>query len=111
MGVRLEVGHDAEKVDDQYRACRQLWAHVLLRAVSDAVRLAAAKRPVWLQMSHEAIEWIKCELSTPGSFRWICSHLDIDPERVRARVDEMVCQSIKSDGRGLPRFLQDFPSL
>lgn len=86
-----ESSVDRDALIREYRAYKTLWAAVLWQAVSDVVRLATASRPHAQLIAQQTRSWIDDPAADGvGSFRWICSVLDIDPNRVRPRIYAMV---------------------
>lgn len=99
-----ESGVDRDALIREYRAYKTLWAAVLWQAVSDVVRLGTAKRPHAQLIAQQTRTWLNDKQSVGiGSFIWICSVLDIDPERVRPRIFAMV-ENARRVGK-MPRHL------
>lgn len=97
MLLRLEESTlEQKRSDDQENACRQLWAAVVQKALSDAglvkrkkkkrVKLSKGKSAKLSSLRCEALNWFKSEDTGIGSFRWIAGILDLEPQRVRARL-------------------------
>lgn len=61
---------------------QELWFTVLWQAVAD---LEPSEKPV---IKHAARRWIESHLYSPGSFLWICDHLELNAERLRRRIFE-----------------------
>ena len=74
-------------------AQQRLWAAVLDNAVRSLEQrgiftygkyynIRFQKRKAW----DESLTWLKSDLTTPGSFIFICDTLDINPDFLRARL-------------------------
>ena len=88
----------------EYRAYRRLWAAVLWQAVADVVRLGTAKRGHVFGIAKQSKQWLDDRHTKDvGSFHWVCRVLDMDPERVRPRIEEMI-ENAKVVGK-MPRHL------
>lgn len=93
MGRRAynhDVPVERQKAGDMYE-CMQLWAAVMQRAWDDL-------REDHRLMRESARAWFHSELTGVCSFRWICSVLDIDPDRVLCKVDAMPDQELSPEG-------------
>lgn len=77
------------------KAYKALWASVLLIAIRDARRYMrrkakktkASKKRLTDYDGIDAVEWIGSNRKTPGSFIWVCSVLEHDPEWVRFSIE------------------------
>lgn len=70
--------------------CRLLWVAVLTLAIDDATGnrrrdCGDHARNEAFKVNHatRAIAWFTSAAVSPGSFRWVCAVLDLDPDRVR----------------------------
>lgn len=70
-----------------------LWTEVLMQAIYDIVGFkASAHRPV---DQFEAKNWFLFDGFCPGSFRWVCNVLDLDPVTVRHHVFNLSAMQLK----------------
>ncbi len=59
---------------------RTLWVAVLDRAVRDFAGIDAKSSQVRKAvLRHDAEAWFRSESDAPGSFRWVCDQLGLDP--------------------------------
>jgi hypothetical protein len=69
---------------------RRLWLAVLMQACIDlgsANECAVSERP---RLRYFAQLWFVSDNYEPGSFRWICDHLDLDTSWLRRRLFAVV---------------------
>lgn len=76
----MRPSHLERKLEEE--ACRRLWAAVLKQAIEDAQNHKVADI-----VKDEAMGWIRSENQNVGSFEWICSTLDLEPDLLRMMVD------------------------
>lgn len=62
---------------------RNLWVAVLRQALDDATYEKPPHTNVPLHVHHYAIDWFKSDRDGVGSFLWVCTILDFDPDRIR----------------------------
>jgi hypothetical protein len=73
------------------KACLGLWAAVMYVAIEDSrgrgavpTGLTREKRPVVMgEIRDRACAWMSSQEQTVGSFLWICTLLELDPDAVR----------------------------
>lgn len=78
----------APQLDAETVRLRYLWPCVLHRAVLDAkgqLEASAAIEHSREQVVADARLWFRGAGVEPGSFRWVCAALDLDPGYVRGR--------------------------
>lgn len=96
MSLVLEPGHHqaAAVLPEPERCVLGMWAAVMHRALEDATGNVLAinsnhgpegVKVVRRRVQHEAARWFASDARGVGSFLWICSLLDLEPEVVRAR--------------------------
>lgn len=81
----------------EQRGFRALFAQVVFLAVQDALgesRACGESKPL---LKRKALNWINSPYTSAGSFFWYCSHLDLDSDEMRARINSQC---------GLPRNLR-----
>lgn len=64
-------------------ASRKLALGILLQAFRDII---SPRRSTWKKgedWKADALEWFGSNENHPGSFKWVCHHLHISPERLR----------------------------
>jgi hypothetical protein len=65
-----------------------LWKSVIARAIADATGdVLPCNRWERRHIQSRAESWILSTREDPGSFLWVCYHLDIDPKPIRIEVD------------------------
>lgn len=64
-----------KSLDHHTRACLNLWATVMAQGIREAK---------WGRL--EAKRWVASENEHPGSFRWMCSLFDYDPDFIRRAI-------------------------
>src|SRR2546427_8430837 len=65
---------------------RRLWLAVLVQAINDFAHTDERQR----LRRHFTRLWFISGNHDPGSFRWICDHLDLDPSWFRRRLFALV---------------------
>jgi hypothetical protein len=82
-------------VEFEQKRLRSLWASVMLISIQDALHGGRYRNGSVLDARH-ARSWIFDSDSTAvNSFESICTFLDIDPDRVRAKVRAMMDQVVR----------------
>lgn len=79
----------------EYARHRALWASVLKVAVDDIINCTVNKRTSRVLFSDKAIGWVwrtDMDASKHGSFCWVCSMLDMDPDRVRQAIKKQLVE-------------------
>lgn len=90
--MQLEPGHQASVgIPDELARPRDLWAAVMHGAVSDLLgkdttTKGRTRNVINTELSLSARRWFDSDDCGIGTFRWICSVLELDPERVRGRL-------------------------
>ena len=79
-------------MDESYR---NLWAAVLIQAIEDAENYSAGFH------REKALAWFEQKSEEPGSFQWICSALDLDPELIKLRIHLKANQMVSNPTVGL----------
>jgi len=77
-----------------------LWFCVLeetIRCLKGGPTATASSRA---RLRAEAITWLDSEETYPGSFRWICDTLDIEPDYLRQRIAEGITLRRRSPACG-----------
>lgn len=91
--MRIDA-HEDRRVTPYHR----LWKFVLAQALTEAMDYFARNphsKPFDL-MSVEnlealsALRWLHSKQTTPGSFIWVCSHLDINPHYIHTLLDRAI---------------------
>lgn len=89
----LEIGHYQASVGvpDELVGPRDLWAAVMHGAVSDLLGQNSTtkgrnRHVINTDLARGARRWFDSDDRDIGSFLWICSVLELDPERVRGRL-------------------------
>ena len=70
--------------DPEVAGIRQLLASILIRTMLDLkgqTVIANWESPATVI---QARAWVSCDSNEPFSFKWICEHLDLDPDIIRA---------------------------
>ena len=65
---------------------RRLWLAVLMQAINDLAHTDERQR----LRRHFTRLWFTSDNHNPGSFLWICDHLDLDPSWFRRRLFAIV---------------------
>lgn len=80
----IKMNLDSPPAEIDYSPEHELLAQIIRRAVWDAFGAFKEGKSLRQQkrkrQAMEAQEWLLSELQTPFTFRWICCHLNIDPD-------------------------------
>jgi hypothetical protein len=91
--MQLEPGHHQTSVGipDELARPRDLWAAVMHGAVNDLLGQNSTtkgrdRNVINTRLSLSARLWFESDARGIGSFLWICSVLELDPEKVRGQL-------------------------
>lgn len=62
---------------------RNLALGILLQAFRDIVAPKKASNKEWEEWRQDALDWFYAEENHPGSFRWVCEVLEMNPNELR----------------------------
>ena len=70
--------------------CWNLWSAVLQQAIEDV-----AKYPGGI-ISEKALSWFENECEEIGSFQWICSTLNLNPESIKMYIYQVISEKFST---------------
>ena len=76
-----------ESRPDPVNMDRAAWALVMVQAVKDLGQPGELLPPREALIRHQTMEWFRSTRTEVGSFRWICSELDLPADRYLAKVE------------------------
>jgi len=95
MSIEIEPGEDLDYLPYEVRCDLRLWAAVFRQAVDDCVDAFRYYRtPEHLRSEaskfgdyEQILAWLNSDADEVGSFAWLCALFNVDPARVRRRVN------------------------